>query len=334
VASQRPSLSVVITTYTKVRLPDVLDLLGSLKAQTYSPIEIVFVAEGDRGLCTTVAGHAREQGLHNVVVGFNEGERGLSAARNLGAQQARGEIVAFVDDDVVLSPQWAEEVVKAFADDSVVGVTGPAHPLWEDPGMSWFPEELDWLISCTRWNGWSQVREVRNAWGMNMAFRKSVLDLSGGFRSEFGLRNNARTSWYDPPSEDVDLSIRVRRLTSGRILYNPTMKIHAKVSRRRLTIRYITQRSFSVGYQRRMILELYPEEEKETGTLTQEHALRDRILNRLVPRIVKGMFTQPSVAWRQLTTTLVSLSFVLLGYYAPLLLPRMRGPNPQPGRPT
>jgi glycosyltransferase involved in cell wall biosynthesis len=334
VASRRPSLSVVITTYTKDRLPDVLDVLGSLKAQTCSPAEIVFVAEGDRGLCTTVSGYAREQGLHNVVIVFNEGERGLSAARNLGAQQARGEIIAFVDDDVVLSPHWAEEVVKAFADDSVIGVTGPAYPLWEDPGMSWFPEELDWLISCTRWNGWNQVREVRNGWGMNMSFRKSALDLAGGFRSEFGLHNNARSSWYDPPSEDVDLSIRVRRLTGGRILYNPGVKIHAKVSRRRLTIRYIMQRSFSVGYQRRRILELYPEEGEGTRALAQEHALRDRILRRLVPRIIKGIFIQPSVAWRQLPITLVSLSFVLLGYYAPLLLPRMRGPRPQPRRPA
>jgi len=73
---------------------------------------------------------------------LNDGKYGLSTARNVGIKHANGDIIVFVDDDVLLCPDWAEKMVEAYKDNAIIGVTGPAFPLWEDASMAWFPKEF------------------------------------------------------------------------------------------------------------------------------------------------------------------------------------------------
>ena len=81
---QSPLLSLVITSYTEERLKDVYELLDSIKAQTYSNMETVFVAERSRELFQKIKTYAEEKAIPNVKVIFNDDEPGASAARNLG----------------------------------------------------------------------------------------------------------------------------------------------------------------------------------------------------------------------------------------------------------
>ena len=141
-ASKQPLLSVIITTYSMERLADVFDLLSTLKGQTYPHLEVLFVGERNPELCELVRAHVAQQSMDNVTSLFNDGESGLSAARNLALSHANGEIIGFLDDDVLLFPEWAEETVKTYDDSSVIGATGPALPLWEDSRMQWLPEEF------------------------------------------------------------------------------------------------------------------------------------------------------------------------------------------------
>jgi hypothetical protein len=315
VADSGPLLSVIITSYAKNRLPDVFDLLESLKAQTYGHIEIVFVGEREPELCEQVKDYADQQGMRSVIVLFNDGEPGLSAGRNVAIPRAKGEIIAFLDDDVVAFPDWAEMVVSTFAKTDAIGLTGPALPLWEDPSMAWFPEELYWVISCTAWSGWEQEREVRNAWGMNMAFRREAFTNGLRFSDAFGLRNSSRLSWIDPPSEDVDFSLRAQEKTGKKIIFSPKARVWHKIPRKRIGVRFVVQRSASVGFQRRMLEKLYPKASRNSKPLEQERQLLMRILTGLFPRILGDLFLSPWRGWKELRITLVSLLFVALGYY-------------------
>ncbi len=45
---------------------------------------------------------------------------------------------------------------------SVVGVTGPVFPLWEDESMSWFPDEFSWIWGGTLWCDWHKGNEIRD----------------------------------------------------------------------------------------------------------------------------------------------------------------------------
>lgn len=321
-ADTGPLLSVIITSYAKNRLPGVFNLLESLKAQTYPHLEVLFVGEREPELCEQVKDYADQQGMRSVIVLFNDGEPGLSAGRNAAIPRAKGEIIAFLDDDVVAFPDWAEMVVSTFAETDAIGLTGPALPLWEDPGMAWFPEELYWIISCTAWSGWNQVREVRNAWGMNMAFRREVFTNGLRFSSRFGLCNSSRLNWIDPPSEDVDFSLRAKERTGKKIIFCPKASVRHKVPRKRIGVKFVVQRSASVGFQRRMLKKFYPKASKNSKLLDQERQLLRRILTGLLPRISGHFFLNPWRAWKELRITLVSLLFVALGYY--FLVPAYR----------
>ena len=135
-------LSIIFTSCTMDRVADIYKLLDSIRAQTYPHIETIFVGEHSQELFEKVKSYTSADDNFKLIVAFNSGEPGLSAARNLGINESAGHILAFVDDDVILFPDWAEQLVKAFEDRSVIGITGPAFPLWEEESMSWFPEEL------------------------------------------------------------------------------------------------------------------------------------------------------------------------------------------------
>ena len=299
-------VSVIVTSHTRERLGDVFELLRSLKCQTHPNVEVIFVGEKDPLICEDVAGYARDKGMPNVRVLFNDGEPGLSPARNVGIREARGAILAFLDDDAVAFPDWAEEVLKTLAsDDSVIGLTGPVAPLWDDESMAWLPREFYWLVSCTGHRDWNEVREVRNVWGVNMAFTKEAFERCGLFQNECGYHKG-------PFAEDDEFSLRVRAVTRKRIVYNPMVRIRHRVHRYRLGWRFIAARSFWIGLSRMMLKKAYGR--ADNGLLQEEKTLLRRILTRLLPRTVLSLPGRPLLAARRLSLILLSLSFMALGY--------------------
>ena len=150
---EQAKISLITTSYTMDRLNDIIELLDSVSVQTYQNIETVFIAERSPELADSIQGYISEKGYSNMQVLYNEGEWGVSSARNLAIGPVKGDIIAFVDDDALLFPDWAEETVKTYAEDSsVIGVTGPIFPLWERDSTSWFPQEFYWIFSCTYWD--------------------------------------------------------------------------------------------------------------------------------------------------------------------------------------
>jgi glycosyltransferase involved in cell wall biosynthesis len=336
---KQPLISIVITSYTPDRSRDVCELLDSIGAQTYPNTETIFVAERSRELEKTVRVHAQENGMHNFKAVFNNGQPGASAARNLGIQQACGDIVAFVDDDAVLFPDWAVEMVRSFDDASVIAVTGLSFPLWRAEAARWLPEELYWLISCTGWSRAAVKSEVRNIWLQNASFRKEAFRLAGVIDLALGPRDGGQgfkgREFKDGIiSEEIELSMRVRKATGKRIVLNPCVKIYHKVYANRLRAKYIARWSYWTGYSKHKTSRLYPGDGADL--LSQERALLKRILAGLVPGTLAAFFHSPVDAWRRLAVTVLALSFVALGYFSyafsrpaarPKLLVEQKGVN-------
>src|SRR5208283_5835391 len=122
--------------------------------------------------------------------------------------------------------------------------------------------------------------------------------------------------WHDPPSEDVDFSLRVRKATGKRIVFNPLAQVAHKITRDRLRWRFIIRRACSVGYQRRMIKTLYSKYPID-DLLGPEHALLKRVFSRLLFQTLKNFFKSPRIALRIFVLTLVILSSVAVGYVLP-----------------
>ena len=93
--------SVVVTTWKRPIL--LRSTLDSLMCQSYPSLEVVVVCDGDdedvRAIAQDFRGHVP------VVWIFHPENRGLPAARNTGAREARGDIVLFLDDDVLADPE-------------------------------------------------------------------------------------------------------------------------------------------------------------------------------------------------------------------------------------
>lgn len=117
----RPLVSVVIPHHDR---RDALVLcLRALAAQTYAPMEIIVVDDHSTDDSVAVA---REAGVHVLRTRSRSGQ---SAARNLGAERAGGEILFFLDSDIALDPDGIENAVSMLRADPRLGaVSGILHP--------------------------------------------------------------------------------------------------------------------------------------------------------------------------------------------------------------
>jgi glycosyltransferase involved in cell wall biosynthesis len=309
-------LSVVVTGYTMRRLPDVLEAVESLNRQTYRDLEIIFVAEGPEELADRVETFARDTNMANLRVVRNDGPAGLTFARNVGVQHARGDFVAFFDDDAVAAPDWAEHLIRTFdAYPEAIGLTGQALPFWRGEDAPWFPDELDWLLGSTRFTGWRELRPVRNAAGANMAFRReafahcrfSTIMAAGNQGDPVGMKRGLL-------GDDTLFSLEVCARTGRSILFNPTVVVHNKVYPYRLKPEYVRRRAFWEGYTKATLV-------RSSGRdypirLSTETALLRRILLGLLPRTMWQLTDRPAQAWRRLSLTVTVLFHLSLGYAA------------------
>ncbi len=321
VESDDPLVSVVVTTYAQERLDDVLSLVRNLANQTYPRVEIIFVGERVDELPSIVGGDAARNGIANVRAVFND-RPGLSQSRNLGALLARGKIVAFIDDDAVAREDWIEQIVKVFVQHpDAIGVAGGALPLWEDASMDWFPEEFFWIISCPvpAWTGVSRLQQVRNAWGINMAFRKEALQMVR-FSETFGVSNRgqAHSVKLGLSGDDTEFCMRLRHVTGRPILFNPDCRVLHRVQRRRLSTHSTRRRAFWEGYTKATIVSVVRAYEDGTARfpLTTELNVFRQILFSFVPRMISEFFRRPRVALRKFALAIDVLTHFVLGYAA------------------
>jgi glycosyltransferase involved in cell wall biosynthesis len=179
-------------------------------------------------------------------------ERGLSGARNTGVDVARGDVIAFVDDDAVAEPGWARSLMHHYLDSRVAVVGGYASPIWPDGRPAWMPEEFDWVVGCSYTGQPTELAPVRNPLGCNMSLRRSVFDVVGGFRSEVG-----RVGSHPVGGEETELCIRIgARRPASRILFDPESRVQHRVSPERTTLRYFVRRCYHEGMSKAVVAEL------------------------------------------------------------------------------
>jgi glycosyltransferase involved in cell wall biosynthesis len=316
------SLSLVITSYTTERLNDIYELMESVKNQTYPNMETIFIVERSQELRDKLNNFVKEQQIERVRIFFSTEKLGLSMSRNLGIENAGGDIIAFVDDDVVLFPDWAEEMVNTYRDNSVIGVTGPGYPLWEDNKMSWLPDEFQWIVSCTAFTGWQGTKTVRSAWGMNMSFKRGVFN-GIRFSPDFGGTSGGKEAWKSGPVDDAEFSINARLKTGKHILYNPKVQVYHNVYKYRLTSKFIKGQCYWQGYSKALLKKMYPED-RDTNNLVRERSVLIRIMFKVIPLSIAGLFYQPSTSFKRLKLSFTALFYVALGYIS-CTYPKMFG---------
>ncbi len=237
-------ISVVICAYSEKRWHDLQAAVKSIQQQTLLPGEIILVIDHNPGLLKQVREH-----IPGVVVVENMEAHGLSGARNSGIAVAKSQIIAFLDDDAVATPDWLIKLSEGFTDPQVLGIGGPVIPLWSDKAPPWLPEEFYWVVGCT-YRGMPQSEQaIRNPIGANMAFRHEVFDIVGSFRSGIG-----RVGTYPVGCEETELCIRARQHWPGRMfLYQPQATVFHRISSNRTHWHYFYSRCYAEGISKAVV---------------------------------------------------------------------------------
>jgi GT2 family glycosyltransferase len=305
-----PLLSIVITSYTVRRLQNIIDLLCSINLQTYSQIETLVIIEDDFNLARRLRQHIIQHTSKPTRVIFLETAKGACWARNFGLRESCGEIVAFVDDDVILTSEWAKSLIETHNRDDVVGVTGPVLPKWnKEKNWEWFPKEFDWIFGCSRWLGFDKKTEVSSVVGANASFKREALNEVGGYRETLGAFWSRRQEWQIT-GEETDLSLRIRARTGKSIIYDPGACVFHNIQSYKMSLSFIFQRAFQVGKTRRMLRTFQVEDET---TFRLEHLAIKNILLRIgycIPQLV----SKPIIALRTIFLITIILGASFLGF--------------------
>ncbi len=306
------------------RLADITELLLKLKNQTYTNHEILLVVEHSEELLRKLTDFIAKKNMSNTRIIFTKKILGLSGARNLGIKEAKGEFVAIIDDDAVPTVEWLEQAVYCLTlSPLVIGVTGPAIPLWKDKPLEWLPDELQWIIGATTWWDKESLCEVRHAWGMNLAFKREAFEKCNGFSELHGLKKGETEGIDRFPHEDVEFSLRVRNFTKKRILYNPNMKVFHKVSSRKMNIKFFAQHAYVQGFAKRMLKELngkYRDLSNSENSLDREFTVLKRVFTRVLPSSIMEFPKKPILTIHKLVVVMVVLFFLAIGYFSPFYL--------------
>ena len=196
--SEAVKISVVAATFN--RRDSLQQLLDSLAKQTLDPARFEIVIAND-GSTDGTTEFLRELVSSRKNLRFLELKNGgPGAARNAGAQAARGQYLAFTDDDCVASADWLEQILAVFERTGAVGVQG--RTTTDRMARTPLTHQVEVLAH------WPAALPTCNA-----AYRKDVFDQVGGFDVGFKFAHN----------EDADLAWRVE--DKGRIVFAPEVHI-------------------------------------------------------------------------------------------------------------
>jgi GT2 family glycosyltransferase len=250
-----PDFTVVICAHDSRRWSDLQAAVRAVRRQTLAPKQIIVVVDGNDELFRRASAE-----LEGVEVVENHNHPGLGGARNAGIATAVAPLVAFVDDDAVVSERWLEHLSTPYLNPDVAGVGGSIEPRWESGRPRWFPEEFDWVVGCTYRGMPEQTDEVRNLIGCNMSYRRDLLVSLGGFRLGYGC-------------DETELCIRLRqRWPEQQLVYVPEASVSHYVPDSRATFSRFLSRCFFEGGSKAVVAHLVG---REKGLASERaHAFR------------------------------------------------------------
>ncbi len=207
-----PYLSVVIPTFN--RKDSLRKTLDGLARQTYpaSQFEAVVVSDGSTdGTDALLAAYAQTSPYMLRVISQPNG--GPALARNNGIENARGEVVVFLDDDVEPSVEFLAVHAAHHANQEDTVVIAPMLPdpalLWREPAwIAWEHAMLEKQYAAWRTGEWEGCGP-HHFYSGNASLRRAHLAAVGGFDEQF------------PRQEDVELAVRLEKQRGVRFVYAP-----------------------------------------------------------------------------------------------------------------
>lgn len=207
--------------------------LEALGKQSHPGYEVLVIDDGSTDATAEIAKS------FPLVRYVRQDHAGLSAARNLGMDLAKHELLAYTDDDCIPDEDWLLNVCPAFDDERCAAAGGPNLP----------PPPRNGTESCVAVAPGAPCHvllddyEAEHLPGCNLVIRKSALRAIGGFREEFVCAG-----------DDVDVCWRLQA-HGGRLRFVPSAVVWHH--RRRTVSAYLRQQR-GYGHAEAMLIRRYP----------------------------------------------------------------------------
>lgn len=231
----KPKISIIIPTVSySNRKEQIHRIFAALESQKTSVLFEVIIVDNSFRL--------NENQFNQVPVFakiIHEPGIGLSRARNAGVRVAIGDIIAFLDDDVIPTTTWIKAIVQTHKLQKALCVGGPV--ILRDRKSIRFPRWFsDYFLRFVVPPKFPEFTGVVKApcyiIGANMSFKRSVFDRYGFFDTNLGRVGKCLLS-----GEDMEFMMRVPQES---IFYEPLAIVSTRITSQRLTRKYFARRIF------------------------------------------------------------------------------------------
>jgi glycosyltransferase involved in cell wall biosynthesis len=238
-------ITVILCTYNRCQsLAKALDSVGASQLPNSVDWEVLVVDNNSTDQTREVVESfcRRQPGRFRYLL---EPIQGLSQARNAGIREARGEILVFVDDDVVVDATWLQNLTAALHNVEWAGAGGRILLAQTFLPPRWLALDGPYAMGGMLYSGFDLGDEPgqldRAPHGTNMAYRKEMFAKYGGFRTDLGRCADSTLS-----NEDTEFGRRL--LAAGeRLRYEPSAVVHHPMHENRVRKEYLLAWWFDFG---------------------------------------------------------------------------------------
>ncbi len=238
-------ISIIVCTYNRSRsLGRVLENIQQLNGYPQITWETVVVDNNSSDETKSVVMRFSGSGKGGIIYIF-EGKQGKSYALNTGIEAARGEILVFTDDDVIIDPNWLVNIMKAFSQYDCTGLGGRIIPLLSGKKPSWLrtdaPTPFMNAFGCFDWGEENRVLQTP-PFGANMAYKREVFKKYGLFRTDMG------PSKGNPAGKSEDTEFSSRLLSAGEtLIYASDALVYHPVEQEKMQKGYFEKWYYNLG---------------------------------------------------------------------------------------
>ena len=224
-------IDVCVCTYRRALVRDTILSLAHQDLRGQIAMRVV-VVDNDTSPSARTLVHDTAAGL-NIDLAYVHAPAGnISIARNAAIDSARGEWIAFLDDDETAALDWLSELLATASATGADLVFGPVRPAFEDEPPSWMSDGQFHLVEPTVKNG-----RIVAGYAGNVLISRRAIDRTGErFDPRFGRTGGEDTDFFD------------RLLRQGATaVYAPNATVHEAVPPDRTSLTWLVRRRFRYG---------------------------------------------------------------------------------------
>jgi GT2 family glycosyltransferase len=233
-------LTVAIPTHNRSQtLTLTLGSLGALKLEPELEIECLVVDNNSTDATPAVVETFARTAPFPTRRVF-EPRQGSSFARNRAVHEAHGELIFFIDDDVIVEADWASELLAEIRRRDLDAACGLVLAQWQAAPPPWLGVE-DYGKLAVHSESAPPPEKLSQFFSANVGLKRECLERFGLFREDLGVVGGNPMS-----GEDTELFGRIIR-GGGKIGLAPRAVVHHMIGPERMTRAYFRRKSFAFG---------------------------------------------------------------------------------------